>query len=100
MKNFSLLFFIICLISCRNEHLKIAQYDELIHYRIDNLEDLLDTDPDCIKFTDDTKVQMRQEITYLAFELCERERNLKGETVDEYYNKEEEDGTAIVSNEQ
>ena len=37
MKNFSLLFFIICLISCRNEHLKIAEYDELIHYRLDTL---------------------------------------------------------------
>ena len=37
MKNFSLLFFIICLISCRNEHLKIVEYDELIHYRLDTL---------------------------------------------------------------
>ena len=78
----------------------ITATDDQLQDRIDHLEDLLDTDPDCIKFTDDTKVQMRQEITYLAFELCERERNLKGETVDEYYNKEEEDGAAIVSNEQ
>ena len=37
MKNFSLLFFIICLISCRNEHLKIAEYDELSNYRLDTL---------------------------------------------------------------
>lgn len=37
MKNFTLLFFIICLISCRNEQLKIAEYDELIHYKLDTL---------------------------------------------------------------
>lgn len=75
-------------------------FNDQIQERIDHLEEVLDTDPECINFSDRAVEQMRREITYLAFELCERERSLFGKTISEYYIREEEDGEDTLSYEE